>query len=75
MSDTPTKIKRVKFPYDTFEAGLKDNFAKLGGRTGALRCMAKGYKTIMWRKRADKNQKEVEAAQDAAREAANAKKS
>ena len=55
----PGKKRKVKFPYETFEEALKDGFKKIGGRTGAFRSMAKGYKTIVWRRRAEVTAKEV----------------
>lgn len=69
-SQSPKKKRKASFPYDTFDEALRDGFKKIGGRIGAFRCMQKGYKTIIWRKRSEVNRKEVEAIQEAAQEKA-----
>jgi hypothetical protein len=50
------KAKVRKFPYESLDAAIKDNFALFdGGREDAFRILVKGWKTIEWRKAAEKN--------------------
>jgi len=58
--------EKVVFPYESFAQAEKDKFKKLGGTEGAFRFLQKGYKSIMWRKKADANAKELAQAEDAA---------
>jgi hypothetical protein len=63
--------EKVVFPYDSLDAAAKDKYKKIGGPEQALRCLKKGYKSILWRKRADANVRATEAEQDAAFEREN----
>jgi hypothetical protein len=45
----------VDFPYASLEAAAKDAFIQLGGPEAAFKFLVKGFKTTMWRDRADKN--------------------
>jgi hypothetical protein len=73
-SIVPKKKRKANFPYESFDQALKDGFQKIGGRIGAFRCMQKGYKTIIWRKRAETNKDEVEKIQAEAQKKAAEKK-
>jgi len=57
--------EKVVFPYDSLELATKDKYKRLGGPEQAFRCLKKGYKSILWRKRADANVRTTEAEQDA----------
>src|SRR6185436_5481778 len=46
----------VDFPYASLEAGAKDEWKRLdGGAEAAFKFLVKGYKTVAWRNRAEKN--------------------
>jgi hypothetical protein len=45
----------VDFPYASLEQGAKDAWIALGGPEAACKLLVKGYKTVAWRGRADKN--------------------
>ena len=47
----------VVFPYTTFAEAYRDKFKKIGGTVQAFRYLAKGYKAIEWRRRANENAK------------------
>jgi hypothetical protein len=57
---------KVAFPYATLAEATKDKFAKIGGPAEAFRFLVKGYKSILWRKRAEANAKQLQDAEDAA---------
>lgn len=67
------KKRRAIFPYADMDEAMKDKFDKIGGKIGAFRAMQKGWKTVIWRKRAEKNVKEKEDAHEAALAAAEKK--
>lgn len=56
---------KVEFPYSDFDAGLADDFVKIGGRAEAFRYMAKGFKEIRWRRRTERSRVIRELAADA----------
>jgi hypothetical protein len=47
--------KSVGFPYASIESAIKDEFKRIGGPAAAFKFLEKGFKTIQWRKVADKN--------------------
>jgi len=49
------KAEPVDFPYASIEAAARDGFLLIGGPEVAFGFLAKGYKTVAWRQRADKN--------------------
>lgn len=57
--------EKVVFPYASLSEASKDKYRKIGGPEQAFRFLVKGYKSILWRKRADANAKAVEDEQDA----------
>jgi hypothetical protein len=58
------KPKTVAFPYKTLDLAVKDGFKKIGGPDQAFRFLAKGFKEVQWRKRANANTKAREAEED-----------
>jgi len=49
------KAEPVDFPYASMDQAIKDGFLLMGGPEVAFGFLAKGYKTVAWRQRADKN--------------------
>jgi len=49
------KGPEVDFPYASIEAAIKDEFKRIGGNEVAFKFLVKGFKTVAWRNRADKN--------------------
>ena len=50
------KARVRKFPYESLDAAIKDGFKLFdGGAEDAFRILVKGWKTIEWRKAAEKN--------------------
>lgn len=60
-----TEGEKVSFPYSSLEEARLDHFEKLGGPEKAFRLLVKGYKTYLWRKRADSNAKRQDSEADA----------
>lgn len=61
LEELPMPGVKVKFPYGSMEAAIADGFAQLANGEEsdpmaiAFSILVKGFKTIAWRKAADKN--------------------
>lgn len=56
--DSVPKAKPVRFPYKDLAATQADGFKKLGGPDRAFKYLVKGYKSTVWRKRAEQKVKD-----------------
>jgi hypothetical protein len=58
--------KQVTFPYKTLDIAVKDKFKKIGGPEKAFAFLVKGFKSVEWRRRADKAARARDEAEDVA---------